>query len=260
MKKLIAMSIALIAGTTAAQTLNFDSETEGFLGTSHDFNGVTVFAVNQNSGINPDGSTFGPGDYGDQVVIEDANLLANDFPAVTPDNVLSFGSSFVNGDNLSINLMSQVFISPNTSVDYFAVDLFHYENGPWGGIEVIVEGSDRGTPVVTDSFVISDLGGRDNVVHTRVELTGASFDTVRIYSEMPDGTETVFATVMDNMTFDAPSNCLADVNGDGAVTPADFTAWVAAFNAQSAGCDQNGDGSCTASDFTAWVANFNAGC
>jgi len=254
------MAVAMIAGTTTAQTLNFDSETEGFLGTSNDFSGVTVFAVNQNSGVNPDGSSYGPGDYGDQVVIEDANLLALDFSDVSPDNVLSFGGSFVPGDNLTINLMSQVFISPNTAVDYFAVDLFYYENGPWGGIEVIVEGTNRGSAVVSDSFVISDLGGRDSVTHTRVELSGASFDTVRIYSKNPDGSESVFATVMDNMTFDAPSNCLADVNGDGAVTPADFTAWVAAFNAQSAGCDQNGDGSCTPADFTAWVANFNAGC
>ncbi|HED53127.1 MAG TPA: hypothetical protein ENJ00_02865 [Phycisphaerales bacterium] len=54
--------------------------------------------------------------------------------------------------------------------------------------------------------------------------------------------------------------CLPDVNHDGQVTPADFTAWVAAFNAGDPECDQNLDGQCTASDFTAWVANFNAGC
>ncbi len=57
----------------------------------------------------------------------------------------------------------------------------------------------------------------------------------------------------------APS-CVADTNGDGLLTPADFTAWVAAFNAQSAACDQNGDTLCTPADFTAWVANYNAGC
>ncbi len=44
------------------------------------------------------------------------------------------------------------------------------------------------------------------------------------------------------------------------LTPADFTAWVAAFNAQSAACDQNADSLCTPADFTAWVANYNAGC
>ena len=55
-------------------------------------------------------------------------------------------------------------------------------------------------------------------------------------------------------------SCLADVNGDGMLSPADFTAWIAAFNAQTPGCDQNSDGACTPSDFTAWIANYNAGC
>lgn len=54
--------------------------------------------------------------------------------------------------------------------------------------------------------------------------------------------------------------CLADVNRDGAVTPADFTSWIDAFNSASHGCDQNRDGDCTPTDFTAWIANFNAGC
>ncbi|MCB9835295.1 MAG: PQQ-dependent sugar dehydrogenase [Phycisphaera sp.] len=54
--------------------------------------------------------------------------------------------------------------------------------------------------------------------------------------------------------------CLPDVNGDGMVTPADFSAWVAAFNAAAPECDQNLDGMCTPADFSAWVANYNAGC
>ncbi len=54
--------------------------------------------------------------------------------------------------------------------------------------------------------------------------------------------------------------CVADTNGDGSLTPADFSAWIAAFNAQSPACDQNGDGLCTPADFSAWIANFNAGC
>ena len=57
---------------------------------------------------------------------------------------------------------------------------------------------------------------------------------------------------------DAP--CPADTNGDGSLTPADFTAWIAAFNAMAPACDQNGDTTCTPADFTAWIANFNAGC
>ncbi len=65
---------------------------------------------------------------------------------------------------------------------------------------------------------------------------------------------------IDRITFEAVNNCLADTNGDGLLSPADFTAWVAAFNAQAPECDQNGDSACTPADFTAWVANYNAGC
>ncbi|MEO1534096.1 MAG: GC-type dockerin domain-anchored protein [Planctomycetota bacterium] len=54
--------------------------------------------------------------------------------------------------------------------------------------------------------------------------------------------------------------CVADINGDGALSPGDFNTWVIAFNNQSAGCDQNGDGLCTPGDFNAWVINYNAGC
>ncbi|MEL6798010.1 MAG: GC-type dockerin domain-anchored protein, partial [Planctomycetota bacterium] len=57
-----------------------------------------------------------------------------------------------------------------------------------------------------------------------------------------------------------PSDCPADVNGDGLATPADFNAWILAFNSNAPGCDQNGDGLCNPSDFNAWVLNFNAGC
>ena len=53
--------------------------------------------------------------------------------------------------------------------------------------------------------------------------------------------------------------CHADVNGDGDLTSADFTAWINAFNNSLPGCDQNGDNKCTPTDFTAWVANFSAG-
>ncbi|MEO1534664.1 MAG: integrin alpha [Planctomycetota bacterium] len=52
----------------------------------------------------------------------------------------------------------------------------------------------------------------------------------------------------------------ADVDCDGKCTPADFNAWVIAFNNQAPACDQNGDGLCDPSDFNAWVLNFNAGC
>ncbi|RNC82117.1 MAG: glycosyl hydrolase family protein [Phycisphaera sp.] len=66
---------------------------------------------------------------------------------------------------------------------------------------------------------------------------------------------------IDSITLDPLSpDCLADTNGDGVLSPADFTAWIAAYNAAHPACDQNGDGSCTPADFTSWIDNFNAGC
>lgn len=54
--------------------------------------------------------------------------------------------------------------------------------------------------------------------------------------------------------------CKADTNLDGIVSPADFGAWITAFNTQAPTCDQNGDDACSPADFGAWIANFNAGC
>ena len=54
--------------------------------------------------------------------------------------------------------------------------------------------------------------------------------------------------------------CTADANGDGLLTPADFNAWVNAFNNQLPECDQNGDGICNPADFNARIQNYNAGC
>ncbi len=56
------------------------------------------------------------------------------------------------------------------------------------------------------------------------------------------------------------SPCVVDVNGDGQVSPTDFSAWIGAYNANAPECDQNGDGVCTPTDFSAWIGNYNAGC
>ncbi len=56
------------------------------------------------------------------------------------------------------------------------------------------------------------------------------------------------------------ADCLADTNGDGQLTPADFNAWILAFNNADPIADQNGDGAITPADFNAWILNYNAGC
>jgi len=88
-------------------------------------------------------------------------------------------------------------------------------------------------------------------------LTGISQDGTKIV-----GVGSYPANFPDyySVLIDLDTSCLADVNGDGMVSPADFSAWVAAFNEASIECDQNGDGTCSPADFSAWVANYNAGC
>ncbi len=96
--------------------------------------------------------------------------------------------------------------------------------------------------------------------------TGAAFSI----STLSVGTHTIAASVQDSgtltgedtisVTIEEDPTCVADTNGDGALSPADFNAWILAFNAQAPACDQNGDGLCTPADFNAWVANFNDGC
>ncbi|MEO1583079.1 MAG: DUF5060 domain-containing protein [Planctomycetota bacterium] len=54
--------------------------------------------------------------------------------------------------------------------------------------------------------------------------------------------------------------CPPDANNDGSLSPADFTAWILAFNTQAAECDQNGDDLCSPQDFTSFLLNFNIGC
>ncbi|RNC82826.1 MAG: choice-of-anchor B family protein [Phycisphaera sp.] len=68
------------------------------------------------------------------------------------------------------------------------------------------------------------------------------------------------AISLNSFECENPCSNLADVNGDGSVTPTDFTAWINAFNNNLPECDQNLDGACTPTDFTAWISNFNNGC
>lgn len=56
------------------------------------------------------------------------------------------------------------------------------------------------------------------------------------------------------------NDCPADVNQDGQLTPADFTAWIIAFNNNDLRADLNGNGTLEPADFSAWIASWVAGC
>jgi len=104
---------------------------------------------------------------------------------------------------------------------------------------------------------INSLSGT-SATDEEIQIVLGDVTLLRIRGEF--STQTSDVTYLDNVLLAPGQGCAADTNHDGMLTPADFTAWIAAFNAGAPECDQNGDGLCTPADFTAWIANYNAGC
>ncbi|MEL7482982.1 MAG: GC-type dockerin domain-anchored protein [Planctomycetota bacterium] len=114
--------------------------------------------------------------------------------------------------------------------------------------------------------VFGDATQGDDMYQTTVDLAG-EFGSIAVESELLAEGSLGFVHINDMLYFRAELSltvdildCDADTNRDGAVTPADFNAWVSHFNTRGPGCDQNGDRLCDPSDFNAWVLNYNAGC
>ena len=227
----------------------------------------------------PAGSTL---DAGEVAVI----YGAGDFPAEVPDPVGSFYDAW--------GCDYQVFVVSEWYTDNKDLGLGRLSNSPNFVNEILRLVDASGTPVDLvnfddDAFVWpvdstgiatdnnwsiylispSDFNGEDNDDGTSWADSLEPIDGART-SGINDvfnaigftyGSPGYLLTVQDPDLMNCPATvCLPDVNNDGMVTPADFSAWVAAFNTQAPECDQNLDGSCTPADFSAWVANYNAGC
>ncbi len=184
----IALLAALAAPAFAQTTVStYDDLTEGFYGQSFWYNGVTYTNVNNVHGVFPDGSTFEPGagvnGLGDQIIVENASLLFNDFPAWgSPNNVLTFGAAYIPGNNVSLGAISTVTMVLDSVSDAASLQMAYYENGPWGGIQYHLDAYMGDTIVASDSFSISDLGGRDNIAFATLSVSGAEFDSLRLYA------------------------------------------------------------------------------
>ncbi len=189
-------SIALAGGYTG-----FETPREGFVGSSFTDGGITFYDLNNDSGLNPDGTTYGPGDYGTDFIIENATLAINDYPDVlSGSHALSWGTSYIAGDNLSINIVSTFSMTTDSIETDASMDLLYFENGPWGGITIELLAMLGGDVVNTDSILISDLGGRDGLIGDRLSVTGVEFDSLTVNARYADGTSTVFAGLIDNVT------------------------------------------------------------
>jgi len=167
---------AALAGTTVS---NYDDLSEGNLGTSFSYNGVTYTQANGVGGVFPGGDTFTPADVGDSFIIERATLLYNDFPNWgSANNALTFGTAFIPGDNLSLGAFVRATMTLDEVASAASMQMAFYENGPWGGIVFQLDALRNGSVVASDSFSISDLGGRDNLTFSTLSVSGAEFDTL----------------------------------------------------------------------------------
>jgi len=163
---------------------------------------------------------------------QEAKLLADD--GATVDD---FGWSVsVSGDTAVIGAVG----GNGNGTTFGSAYIFRFDGTNW-----------THEPKLVPSDVVSiDEFGRSVSVSGNAAVIGA-------WRDDDNGSSSGSAYIFD---LNCTGVCLPDTNGDGMLTPTDFTAWINAFNNQLPECDQNGDGSCTPTDFTAWIANFNAGC
>lgn len=173
---------------------NYEGLSEDFYGTSWTHNGLTYRDVNDQPGSFPSGETFTASDpntfagMGPYLMIENATLLYNDFPDFgSPVNALTFGYSFVQGNNLSIGALSTAWVDLPTAADSASFEIVYYENGPWGGIVYHLDALLGNTVVASDTFTIADGGGRDNIAFNELAVTGATFDTLHVYATWGPG-------------------------------------------------------------------------
>ncbi len=177
----VAASGAALAGTTVVS--NYDDLAEGFLGTSFSYNGVTYTNANGVGGVFPGGDTFTPADIGDNFIIERATFLYNDFPGWgSANNALTFGTSFIPGDNLSLGAFAQATLTLDDVATAADMQMVFFEEGPWTGIEFHMDAMRNGSVVASDSFVIfgTDLMERDRIAFDTLGVSGVEFDTIHI--------------------------------------------------------------------------------
>jgi len=177
----------------------YDDLVEGFLGTAFDYNGIAYHGANGIGGVFPDGSTFTAQDVGDNFIIEQADVFFEIHPDFgSSPNVLTFGTAYVNGPNLSIGPLVQATLDLAVAANAATVQLGYYENGPWGGIEIHLDALDGDTVVASDMLTIANGGGRDNDTVGTLSVGGAPFDRLRFYSTY-DGQPSAPRVLIDNL-------------------------------------------------------------
>jgi hypothetical protein len=142
-------------------------------------------------------------------------------------------------------------------------DLAYYENGPWGGIVLHLDALRNGSVVATDTITISDLGGRDNITLGRLDVSGAGFDTLKIYATY-GGQYSAPRMIMDDLSLTpAAAPCYANCDGSTgspALNVNDFVCFSQRFAAADPYADCNHNSALNVEDFVCFQSAFAAGC
>jgi hypothetical protein len=262
--RLSLLSCSVVAGLAAACSAqvvhDYENLVEGFQGETFHHDGITYRDVNQVSGVYPDMMPFGPGEPGSENIIEEAVYWFDSFPNYgSRENVLTFGRAFINGPNLSLGALASVWMDLDEPASGVTLDLGYYENGPWGGIEYILEAFSGGASVGRDSFIISDLGGRDNAAWREMRIEGVEFDQLHIYAQL-GGQYTVPRGIIDDLTLFSLTSCYADCDGNETLDVFDFLCFQDAFVAMDPYADCDGNTTFDVFDFLCFQDAFVTGC
>lgn len=262
----IGLVTGLVASSAAlADVVNdYEGLAEDFYGPTMHLTGVTYRDTNNVNGFYPDGEPFDPNSIGEQLIIENAAFFYDTYPDYGSfRNVLTFGRAFVPGDNLSIGALASVWMDLDVPASEASLDIAFYENGPWGGIEYRLEAYSAGQLVATDSFVISDLGGRDRATWRSMHVAATSIDSLHLYAWL-NGNYTAPRGMIDDLTLVPVSPpCVGDIDGDRQVNLTDLAMLLADFGSGPDGRfpgDLNRDGSVDLTDLAILLANFGVSC
>lgn len=186
-------------GRTIQTLTGYDDLEEGFKGLDLHHEGITYREVNGIGGVFPDGNSFTPDDVGDNVVVENATYLFEDFPDFgSSPNVMTFGQIFMPGPNLSLGPLVRATMDLDVPATALSFEAIFYENGPWGRIQLHLDAYRNGEVVASDMVSLSDEGGRDNLTTRTFSVAGATFDSLRFYATY-DGQPTAPRVMIDNL-------------------------------------------------------------
>lgn len=191
------------------------------------------------------------------IVLEKDGSVAPGFPVVVSGAFKSNSLADLDGDGtMELFKDNSKAANPNESFNHDGTPLAGWEFPNHDGYGQMEFGD-----IDNDGFMdfIAPVNNATTVMQTNRFFLYKSTTVPYSPESAPVGTY-MYNYKRNGQVFFSPTDCRADVNGDGQVTPTDFSAWINAYNNNLPECDQNGDNQCTPTDFSAWINNYNAGC